>query len=663
VNLLMVCIDQWLHIADGGDSWTQVLPDVPGKDMPYAPSDISISSDNSRLFVGTTYGINSTGTDIDRTGAACILYSDDGINWTADRSYNDAIRTNEVAKYPGRVMMANSESNPDITYAIIASGYPAGPFLGYGCEFLLKSSDKGDSWEEINFPGGFASLAWHAFVIEVNPEDPDIIWLGGLDMWRTMDGGETWRHLTNWAEPVGSGTGRYVHADIHVIMHNPENPRQLYAATDGGVFFTGSSLSPDNVVFHEMNDNLNTLQFYTCAIQPEAGVEQFVGGLQDNGTLLYQPGIIPDRGTKLGGGDGAFCFIDENDPDLTIVSHYYTAMHLRSIDPVNPPTFYGSFNANCGTFINPMDYNWKTNTLYCNVCNFVGDEANILGVIQIEDWQMAGQPLELATNSSVPYSCVKWDENTGEQVNTVYLGTTSGRLFRLQDDQDPQSLTEITGVDFPVGFISSIDIGQSPDTLMVTFTNYGINSVWMSTNAGDDWTNIESNLPDMPVRWGIFHPESSTHIMLATETGIWTTNNSLNQNVSWSPDIEGMANVRVDMLQFRDADNTVLAATHGRGMFTTKWNLGSTSSIEKITTSNDIKVFPNPSNGNFSIETELSKETQLTIMDTQGKIVHSENIQAGHISKNFDLSREPKGLYIIKLDNGTRVISSRISIK
>jgi hypothetical protein len=100
-----------------------------------------------RIFVGTTYGINENGTDLERDGAACILHSDDGITWEAERSYNEAILENDIARYPGRVMLANSESDPDITYAIIASGYPAGPFLGYGCEFLLKS------WDDRNAEG------------------------------------------------------------------------------------------------------------------------------------------------------------------------------------------------------------------------------------------------------------------------------------------------------------------------------------------------------------------------------------------------------------------------------------------------------------------------------------------------------------------------------
>jgi len=649
--------------VDGGESWSQVLPNVPGSDMPYAPSDISMSSDKGRLFVGTTYGINSSGTDLDRTGAACILYSDDGINWIAERSYNEAILENEVAKYPGRVMIANSESDSDVTYAIIASGYPAGPFLGYGCEFMLKSTDKGESWEEINFPGGFASLAWHAFAIDVNPQDPNIVWLGGLDIWRTLDGGLSWRHMTNWAEPLNSGTGKYVHADIHVFLHNPDNPRQLYVATDGGVFFTGSSNSPDNAVFHELNSNFNTLQYYSCDIHPDEGKDHFVGGLQDNGTLLYRPENVANRSTKLSGGDGAFCFYCPDDVCKIITTHYYTNTYLYEVQPSRLPIFHGLLGGNVGTFINPMDYDCISKTIYCNVCAFDGSNANILGFINIDGWQMVGEIRELATNSTVPYSSVKWDERTGDEGSAVYLGTASGRFFRLLDARDPETLSEITGEDFPAAYISSIDVGQSPDTLLVTFSNYGVNSVWLSTDAGDNWTAIESNLPDMPIRWGIFHPESSTHVMLATETGIWTTNNSVASTVTWSPDIEGMANVRVDMLQMRDTDYTVLAATHGRGLFTTQWKLGATSSRNDFILLKDLHVFPNPTNGRFKIEADFIKESHLSIMDVQGRIVVERHIEQGECSQSFDLSSESKGIYLVRIQSGDEIQSIKILVK
>ena len=84
-------------------------------------------------------------------------------------------------------------------------------------------------------------------------------------------------------------------------------------ATDGGVFYTGNAT--DNVpIFKEVNNGLNTLQFYTCAIHPYAYKVQYMGGLQDNGTLVYKgsPITVEDMVTS---GDGAYCFFDNETPD------------------------------------------------------------------------------------------------------------------------------------------------------------------------------------------------------------------------------------------------------------------------------------------------------------------------------------------------------------
>jgi hypothetical protein len=116
--------------------------------------------------------------------------------------------------------------------------------------------------------------------------------------------------------------------------------------------------------------------------------------------------------------------------------------------------------------------------------------------------------------------------------------------------------------------------------MLVTVSNYGVASVWESMDGGSTWTSLDNNgvnLPDMPIRWGIFLPkgynvgpgETTNGIMLATELGIWTTLSTNGTSTSWTTNNGGLANVRTDMLVLRKSDKTIVAATHGRGMFTT----------------------------------------------------------------------------------------------
>lgn len=656
---------------DNGFTWTQVLPNIPGKDYSYAPSDIETSADGTKIFIGTTYGVNSDVTDNDRSGAACILVSSDGLTWTVNNTYQQRIAADPVNKYPGRVMLAQAPSNPNIVYAIVASGYVRAEdnFIGYGCQFLLKTSDKGATWTELNFPGGFASLAWHAFAIQVSPLNPNILWVGGLDTWRTTNGGTAWTKQSNWAEMYGNGSPTYVHADIHVFKFRPGSDTDLFIGTDGGVFGTTTASAPDaSMRFFEVANQYSTLQYYSCAIHPDAGAVHFMGGLQDNGTMFYRKGHTPTFTDMLSGGDGALCFIDQNEPTIQMTTVYHNSIYLYSGTKEADPQQTGYKNLSTGTFVNPMDYDWKNNILFANGGNEKLDYLNTFHVLTVSANSITGSTTGklLGTHSEVPYSCLKWFENSPANQSDVYIGTQTGKLFKYADASHTGTLTELTPDVFPTANISSIDLGTTADTILVTFSNYGVASVWLSVNGGANWKNVEANLPDMPVRWGIFHPKSGQQVMLATESGIWTTDNILANNVIWTPDNQGLANVRIDMLKFRKSDNTVLAATHGRGMFTTTWQPGYTNGKEDILAeSRGVQVYPNPTGGRFEVTIENPGKSGLIIMDVAGRIVVREeiSIQNGTWQKSFDLSREPKGIYLMKAVTGGKGIVRRLIIE
>ncbi|MFH0760160.1 MAG: T9SS type A sorting domain-containing protein [Bacteroidota bacterium] len=656
--------------TDGGNTWTQVLPNIPGKGFSYAPSDIETSADGAKIFIGTTYGINTEVTDNDRSGAACILSSSDGLSWNVNNTYQQRILQESINKYPGRVMLTKSPSNPDIVYAIIASGYVrSDEFIGYGCQFLVKTADKGETWTELNFPEGFASLAWHAFVITVSPVNPNIIWVGGLDTYRTVNGGTSWTKQSNWAEMYGNGSDDYVHADIHAFAFKPGSDVEMYIGTDGGVFGTRTASAPDaNMKFFESANSYSTLQYYSCAMHPDAGSIHFMGGLQDNGTMFYRRGHIPTFTDMLSGGDGALCFIDQNEPSIQITTVYHNALYLFSGEKEANPQGAGYKNLNSGMFVNPMDYDWKNNILFANGANEQLQFLNQLHVVNVAaNGYSGGTPGKtVATHVQVPFSNIKWSKYSPQNQSNIFIGTQAGKIFKFADASHTGTLTDLTPAEFPTANISSIDIAGSEDTLLVTFSNYGVTSVWLSVNAGQSWKNVEANLPDIPVRWGIFHPKSSKQVMLATETGIWSSDNIYAQDIIWSPDNSGLANVRTDMLVFRESDNMVLAAAHGRGMFTTVWEPNyTTGRFDRILLDERFEVYPNPSNGPFVVSFTATQDTRISILNLRGRTVATEFLMArpGVQRKSFDLSRQAKGTYVIKLEQRRSVTSKRIVIQ
>ena len=387
------------------------------------------------------------------------------------------------------------------------------------------------------------------------------------------------------------GGDKYVHADIHSITFRNNNSSEFLITSDGGIFHTDTATSND-IIFNEKNNNYNTLQYYTGAIYPEVSTEIFVGGLQDNGTLLYNnqdyynnPIGPLTTNNMISGGDGAYCFWDNNQPEILITSTYYNRYYIF----VNNE-YYNYFNGNNGIFINPADYDFLNNTLYCNAVKFNGNLQNRLYIVQNIDQDIIENTINLFTNTSVPFSHIKYSKFSSEHA-TIYLGTQSGYLFKVNfSENNTFSVTDLTNDNFPTANVSSISEGDNEDILFVTFSNYGISSLWYTLNGGLSWIEKQQNLPDIPVRSSILHPENSDFALLGTEIGVWGTENLSDTNTSWSPYTNGLANVRVDMLHIRNEDQLVLASTHGRGQFYTYYNINDLELIGDINNDDSLDV-------------------------------------------------------------------------
>ncbi|MGM0407910.1 MAG: hypothetical protein ACQERU_07985, partial [Bacteroidota bacterium] len=551
--------------ANGGDTWQQVLPNIEGESMPYSPSDLEITASN-RIFAGTYR-------NIDGFGGATILYSDDGINWAVFDDYNQLIKesSDPSVQIPGRTIIASSPSSPNTIYAIMAAGgYTNENWIYYRGRYLLKSDDNGETWIEKTLPYGdasWATLAWHALIIKVDPNNEDAIYAGGLNLHKSTDGGSTWEELSSWwnyGMYYDPDNPPYVHADQHDIAFKPVSSDTICFTNDGGAFITFNG-SQSAINFQERSNSFNTLQFYTCDIHPDSATHHFVGGLQDNGTILYDGAPIDNEDSYISGGDGAYCFFDQDDYLISTV--YYNMIYIYKKNS-GGYSFQNRLDMNTGTFISPSDYDDVNKTFYANAVGFTGNRADqILRIKNITATYPSTQYVNLGTGSNVHFSHVRFSKYSSSENRILYVGTQSGELFKVDNINTTPISTNIGTTDFPLGNISCITEGKNENELLVTFSNYGVSSVWYTDNGGDTWIEKEGNLPDMPIRWAIFDPGDTTKVLLATEVGIWATANIYDETIRWEPVINGLANVRVDMLQLREWDNTILAATHGRGLY------------------------------------------------------------------------------------------------
>ncbi|QMU63228.1 MAG: T9SS type A sorting domain-containing protein [Flavobacteriaceae bacterium] len=408
------------------------------------------------------------------------------------------------------------------------------------------------------------------------------------------------------------------------------------------------------------NSHFNITQFYSAAIDP-VNTNGFLGGTQDNGTQLFsQQGF---GGTnEIWGGDGGFCFIDQTLDDganglYRIVSFTGNAYFL--LDYTSGSPVWVRLNSGSGSFINPADYDDVNNILYSYEAvgmitetrlntdnNSQGSGNTFLGTTQ----NLSIPELTTATTyvRVSPYN---------ETNRAVFFGTLGNQLIKRTSDG---TVTNISNSNVISGAVSCLEIGASDDELLLTYSNYGVQSVWYSDNGGTTWQDKEGNLPDMPVRWALFNPLNRKEVLLATEVGMWRTLDITAGSVVWEPVATNMGNVRVDMLQYRESDNLVLAATHGRGMFTANFTAASASVDEVLADKKSFTIYPTISKGNFTLfaKNTLGK-SKVGIYDISGKQVYTADIDFDSNSNQQISVNLTSGIYIINLTDENKKKSSR----
>lgn len=432
----------------------------------------------------------------------------------------------------------------------------------------FKSTNGGNSWSPITVPticdaGNTSpftrSQAFYSLIAAVDPSNADILYVGGIDLLRSIDGGVSWTQISSWDRGTCTSIP-YVHADHHAIVFETGSNARMIFGTDGGIYHTinGKANLP---VFTPKNTGYNVTQFYACAIHP-TNENYFLAGAQDNGTQQFTTAGLNNT-TEARPGDGAFCHIDQDNPLIQLTA-YTRNLYAVSTDGGN--TFVNKlFNTTPSIpFINPSDYDNDSNILYA------GDVPGKF--FRWSDPATAGNNTRSVSIQGMgQITAVYASPNTS---NVVYFGDHTGKVLRVSNAHfwnfSAFATTLFTQTNTSVSSITEEE--GNANHLLVTYSNYNTPSVWESTNGGSSWTNVEGNLPDMPVRSVLFNPENADQAFIATDLGVWTTDNLNGANTQWMPTNTGLANVRTDMLQYRSSDKLIAAATYGRGLYTTKLN-------------------------------------------------------------------------------------------
>jgi hypothetical protein len=529
----------------GGSTWVNITPS-PITASNNICTDIELSSTGT-LHASFGYGstrVQHLFTASPATVNAGTWTASTGIRFSTTSAYRLELSVQGSVVYGVTV---NSASNLDSCY---------------------KSTNGGLTFAKQNstaFPTGILSgQGWYNIAMAINPDNSNEFIVGGLDAYRSTNGGiNIPTKITNWVN-----TAPYVHADHHFMQWFKVGAQnKLIIGSDGGVFY-----SADNgLTWQDKNRNLAIKQFYSGAIHPGYGSNYLLAGAQDNGVhQLINPGL--SWSTEVTGGDGCFVHINQQNPDIQIGSYVGNVFRVSKDGGTN---WTSTTISSTGLFVNPFDYDDGQNIMYASNGASTGAYNTIVrwshpegaGVVSILTVNA------LARTSAGYATAFKVSPFTKDR---VYIGTNNGKVLMLDGagslpaGSADGNVTTLANTNLPNAYISCVNVGTSDQNVVATFSSYGVSHVWVTANGGTNWTNIDGNLPDMPVRWAMFDPQNNSKMILATEAGIYYTDAINGASTVWQSD-PNFPCVRTDMLKLRLSDNTIVAATHGRGLFTGKY--------------------------------------------------------------------------------------------
>ena len=598
---------------DDGETWTAAL----GNGF-FSFTDPDVSEDFTppdAFTLGSSAG--ATDIQVDTSGPEDVLYAafgsfvadglfkseDGGETWDQLGTFQDVARFDQ-----GRMTISIAPTEPDTVY--VAMSDAAGRLLG-----IYRSMDAGETWElrldpsepvdpdnpigpllfsNVPFANGcFGDLpldqGWYDNIIKVDPTDADTVWVGGVDIFRSDDGGETFGVAGYWY--LEEDQDEYIHADHHEIVFHPDynggSNQTMFVGNDGGIYRTENALAATGtntcvlpgatsnlpeIDWVSLNNGYGVTQFYHGDSSQQNDV--FIGGTQDNGTNRGMSRTTPNAWDIILGGDGGYVQIDPTNDQIVIAETQGFPSIRRSEDGGNTFTdaVDGIDEEEDSLFIVPIHMAPAMPSIV-----WTGGERPWRSMDQALSWEAAGTEDEfdgvgfvsaIATAPSDP-DRVYIGFNSG-QVATTTNGLSASPAWDIRTEGLPTFQDDVPPEDVEIGFISDIAVDPAdPDVAYATSSTFGIEHVYRTTDGGATWSSIDGIsdalgvIPDIPVHSIAINPLNSNFLYAGTEVGVYASENG---GLTWQPANAGLANTVVEELDFQD-DFSLIAFTHGRGAF------------------------------------------------------------------------------------------------
>ena len=524
--------------TDAGTNWTSTF-------FSGAVLDVAFNPTNGLQCIAA--GKNS--------GTVVALYSTNaGNTWTAA----SGVATN------GRIELAYAPSNPNIVYASQdTNGGTLWISTNGGINYTLQNTGS-------NYLG---VQGWYANCLWVDPTSSSNLVIGGLDLWRSTDGGATLTKISDWTVNENNNATVSVHADHHAIVSAPgfdgSANTMVYFGNDGGLYCATNVFTvTTNVGWLNLNHNLGITQPYAIAASPTTFTT--IIGSQDNGSTIWTPG----QGTSWTmwyGGDGGFCAVDPTDPNYIYGEYTYLQIY-RSTNGAVYPTY---INGGIGDSGIPDGYD-DDDPEAPHSANFIAPF--VLDPNNPNTMLAGGSNLWRSVNVKAPkptWTCITTNNSNPHldlyfisaiavapgYSDLIWIGYGDGVLFTTTNGTGPYPkwTRRIPGSG---GACTGLAIDpNNANTVYACFSAFA-NFLYRTTDGGVTWTNLSVGLPGAPLHSIVIAPFNSSYVYVGSDLGVF---GSADRGVSWSPANEGPANVQV--LNLGWVRNYLLAASHGRGAY------------------------------------------------------------------------------------------------
>jgi hypothetical protein len=616
--------------TDGGTTWTQLAATSTAPSAGIVAADfyyvnrLSMNTTGSVLAVATQTGIfRSTNGGTSFTKATMVggsaISAGNGI---ADLDFNKSDATKAVAGTYAGTAFYSSDSGATWT---LATGLPGGgtfrrvetavgtstPGVVYASVdlqggWLYRSTDNGASYAAV-FNGSLDSInplggqGWYDNMLFVSPTDANFVVWGGIDLFRSTNGGSAFAKISEWFSHSYSNPTS-AHADQHIAVPHPAfdgtSNRIVFFGNDGGIYraadvaTVGGGASPYQSGWTELNNGLAITQFYGGAGHVATG--KVTGGTQDNGTLLYNPALSTpsEAWTAPFGGDGGWSAYDPAAANTFYGEYVYLTVH-RSLNGTSSDFINGLHWNGAAYVCKPAPYkigdgvtDGCSPTSYGIGAQFIApfiidpNNANRLLAGGLRLWRTNDATTANTAATGPSWASIKASVSSNITAIAVapgnpdllWVGHLNGNVYRAPDGTATTptwTQRDTTTPTLPNRQVMRITVGAASGgvhPVYVAFGGFNGDNLWRSVNGGDSWTDITGSgltgLPDVPVRDLEIHPTNPAWLYAATEVGVFA---STDTGATWGLPQEGPSNVSVDELFF--LGNKLYAVTHGRGMF------------------------------------------------------------------------------------------------